>query len=194
MPALPVIADVFRVTFKWTDPNIGHAVNVTHISAPAQTAAGLSAIVAAHVTTAMWGPVTADAHIYELDVLPLDGTSATHTTTGLSGSPWVGGGSGAGIPAVAALIKLQTGLRGPANRGRIYLPFIAEGYTNEGTIDAGTVTSTTAAWDTFANDLVASSCALGVASYKHADWHQAIAIACEPFAGTQRRRQSRLRG
>jgi hypothetical protein len=141
----------------------------------------------------MWSTVTGDARIQEVDITPLDGTSATATFVKAVAAKWTGFSGGAGVPAVCGLIKLQTGLRGPRHRGRIFLPFTGEGATDNGTIITATQAGATNAWVTFANDMDTAGASLGVASYAHSDWNQAIAIQCETFVATQKRRQDRLR-
>lgn len=190
MPPLPVIADVYRVAFKWTlSGKNQYGVNVMHFSAPGKNEQDVFDALGAHLTGAMFGDMSDQSGLQEIDILKLDGTSATvshpldATLTGL--------GSGDALVAPALMIKLVTGLRGPANRGRLFLPFPAESNTNDGMVENPSGAS--AAWTTFANDMVADGIALGVASYAHATWHQAITVGEEKALGTQRKRQKRVR-
>lgn len=189
--ALPVIADIFRVTLNWNyAAGVFDAHNVLHISCPTGDESDVFTAIDAQVTQAMWDWVSGSAVVESVDVLALDGSSATHNHT-VTGSKWTGGGLGTGLPQVAGLVKLQTGLRGPRHRGRVFLPFVGEGEVAGNTlIDVAAVTT---AWDNFANALIANSptMALGVASYAHADWNQATGIIGESKTATQRRRNDR---
>jgi hypothetical protein len=106
-----------------------------------------------------------------------------------SGVKWAGATTGESIPQVAGIIKLQTGLRGPRHRGRVFLPFICEGAQSNGTLaltgDPG------GAWTNFIVAMIASLTPLGVASYVHSDWNAAGGAIAETKSATQRRRQHR---
>jgi hypothetical protein len=196
---LPIIADVFRTVFIWRDIDSGtNAINVMHISAPGATEEDVLDTVFASVATrgtAMFAALSGGCFVERVEVEKLDGTSARHSrnTAGATTPHWQGQGSGGSIVAAAAIIKLSTALRGRSNRGRLYLPSVAESKYADGVLDTVAQTSMTTGWDAFANDLVADTMALGVASYRHANWHQAVGIVCESAVGTQRRRQNQLR-
>lgn len=185
---LPTIADVFRVTLNWhvgTRPRPAH--NVMHFSAPGKNESDVFTIIDTNVHVAMFDWVSAAAVVDSVDIIKLDGSSGSHTHTTGSPAKWNGGGTGEIIPQVAGIIKLQTGLRGPSKRGRIFLPWVGEGEQSNGQLlDVSTVIG---AWTTFANDCATAGAALGVASYKNADWNQAINLVGETTTATQRRRQ-----
>src|ERR1041384_2513624 len=127
MPPLPVIADVFRGVLRWSNGGLGaHAVNVlnVHTNASGKTAQQVYTCLDAHVTASMWGFVSTGASVITVDILPLDGSSATQSFSTGGVAKWTGTATGETIPQVAEIIKLQTGIRGPSHRGRIYLPFI----------------------------------------------------------------------
>jgi hypothetical protein len=186
---LPIIADIFRVTLNWEDTGAGKAHNVLHFSAPGKTESDVFTTIDAHVTQQMWDWAATTEVVESVSVLPLDGSSAT--TVHLTGSPakWTGGGTGQPLPQVCGIIKLETGLRGPANRGRVFIPHVGEGETAVGALSDITTVST--AWVAFANAMATAGVALGVASYKNVDWHQAINVGGGSRTATQRRRQHR---
>jgi hypothetical protein len=199
MPALPSIANTFRCAFRWSDTSGQNAVNVIHITTSAAGRTPLQVFTAldANVDTNMWGFQSTNAAVDSIDITPLDGVSATNSF--LTGRPgkWTGQSGGTDYtPAVSALIKLQTVHRGRSHRGRIFLPFVVEGMVTRGVLDAGVVASVGAAWSDYADDLVADAttpCSIVVASYKLASADVAHVVSCESVAGTQRRRQGRLR-
>jgi hypothetical protein len=192
---LPVIADVFRTTLNWTNVSVGTpAANVLHFktSSSGKSEQEVFDCLDAHVVQAMWDWAAVGSHVATVDIIKLDGASGTHTFTTGNPAKWSGGGTGEPLPQVAGLLKLQTGLRGRSKRGRIYIPFVGEGETLHGDMaDADLVGP---AWTTFANAIASDATtptALGVASYKNADWNQATSIVAEIRSATQRRRQHR---
>jgi hypothetical protein len=195
MPPLPVIADVFRVTLDWITPGGIPCHNVMHFEAPSKTSAQVFAALDSHVTASMWSTIATTAHVFNVDVLPLDGSSPT-SSFAVAGAPakWSGnGGSDWTSRAPAAIIKQGTGARGPSRRGRVFLPFTTEQDISQGTIDPAVVGAVTTGWVTFANAMAVSGVALGVASYTHSSWHQTVDVALHNTLGTLRRRQKVLR-
>lgn len=195
MPALPVIADVYRCALHWTNSSGGDAVNVIHVKAASQVSTVLIFnVLDAHVTAAMWDWVAATAVVDDVAVTPLDGVTGTdHFSTG-SPAKWTGGGLGQALPQVAGIIKLTTGFRGRSHRGRIFIPFIGEGETATGTlIDVAAVQ---AAWSAFEDAVEldgTTPVTMGVASYKLGTFTATSSVFAEPKTATQRRRMSRLR-
>lgn len=195
MPPLPVIADVFRVTLDWNTPGGIPCHNVLHFEAPSKTSAQVFTALNANVTHGMWSTVATFAAVFNVDVLPLDGTSPT-TSNAIVGAPakWAGnGGADWTSRAPAAIIKLGTGARGPSRRGRIFLPFTTEQDISQGVIDPAIVGAVTTQWVTFLNAMATAGVALGVASYVHDSWHQVLEVALHNTLGTLRRRQKVLR-
>jgi len=192
VPALPVIADTYRVALNWTDSGQS-AVNVMHILRSGTTASAIASSVDANVTAAMWGTVVNGAAVNHLVVTPLDGASASFTLN-TTGAKWTGSG-GVADPCVqcAVMIKCTTALRGRSNRGRLYLPFTSETISGGGVIAAGTQTTVQNAWNAFLTAMIAAGSQPVVASYLHATQHPIAAYTVELAMGTQRRRQSRLR-
>lgn len=197
---LPVIANTFRVAFVWKDAGTSQtAANIMHFQRAASTAIDVKNDIDAHVTAAMWSVQEANAQVSRLDIIKLDGTSGTVSFT-VSGAKWTGGGSASDFaPNVANVIKMQTGLRGRANRGRVYLPFVGENQTTAGAIGGAAVTAGQAAWDAFLAAMTVATCFPVVASYDRAhsgaSAHATLVTkyVYEAVAATQRRRQGRLR-
>jgi hypothetical protein len=193
---LPIIADVFRCVLNWTDPGAPQgAHNVLHFktSVAGRTPLQVFTCLDAHVTQAMWDFTTTNAFVTSVGITKLDGVSAAEVFGTGSPAKWQGGGTGSGIPQVAGVVKLATGLRGPANRGRIFLPFVGEGeYANGTLID---VVASTNAWVTAAAAWIADATtpmALGIASYKHSNWHQVVNLATQARSRTLGRRLRRV--
>jgi hypothetical protein len=145
------------------------------------------------VTSALWNTVSSNAHVDHVAITKLDGTSATASFVPAVPGAWVGGRAGDTIPNMATIVKLTTGLRGRDRRGRLYLPFLPEGSQADGTITDANLPAMQTAWTNLLGTLTADSWALDIASYKFAHETPVLSVLCETVAGTQRRRQSRLR-
>lgn len=191
MPPLPVIADVYRVSLNWLRGSERRAVNVLHFSAPGKTETDVFTAIDAHVTGTMWESVSSATIIDRVDILKLDGTSTTHGhATDLTGK-WQGSGSSAIIPQGAHVVSLRSDLRGRSNRGRVYLPFVSESVQDDGKLTSAVIADVLAGWGAFANAMATDGVALGIASYKHSNWHQATNIIVGSSLKTQRRRAGR---
>lgn len=193
MPPLPVIPDTYRAAFNWNDSG-QTAVNVMHFRRASSSSAAVASLIDANVTAAMWGMIANGASVVRLDVTALDGASATFSLV-TTGAKWAGG-AGVTDPliAVAQVIKLQTTLRGRRHRGRIYLPFTGENQTVGGSLLSASVTSVQNAWNTFLTATIAAGLPPVVASYRGASQLDVSSFVVETLVGTQRRRQTRLRG
>lgn len=166
---LPIIADTFRTVLTWQDSTTGLAAhNVVHFrtASSGKTSAQVQTCLDAHVTQAMWDWASTSAVITSVAVTPLDGSSAARVTGTGSPAKYSGGGSGTALPQVAGEVSFATVLRGPANRGRIFIPFVGEGeVTGRTLIDVATVA---AAWGAFLTAIAADGTTpmnLVVASY-----------------------------
>lgn len=201
---LPVIDQTYRVAIEWQTTSGLTAVNVMHIHTDAANVAAIdvAAVVDAHTTNAMWATLGSAWSSPRFGITPLDGVSATSHFGHVTPAHWTGGTGGDVVPAVASVLKIQTGIRGRSFRGRLYLPSPAESQMAGGKITDGTEVSATAAWTTFKNALIADAttpCQMGVATYdrRHfgagAQFTQAHDLLVEQTLATQRRRQSRLR-
>lgn len=202
---LPVITDTYRCALNWILVGTSQtAVNVIHVTTDAggKTPLQVMTCLNAHVTANMWGPVNNFAGVTSVSITPLDGTSPTTTfATGLPAT-WTGTTTGDTTIAVAGLVKLQTAFRGRDNRGRIYLPFMAEAAMNQGGITPSILTAADTAWTAFLAAIKGDATTpmmLEVASYdrRHAGAGahatEVTSAFLEPMVATQRRRQQRIR-
>jgi hypothetical protein len=192
MPALPVIADVMRVTLNW-EPLAGVAPrNVLHFRHPGIDPVEAATAVGAALTDEMFAAMHAGYLCNQLAVLPLDGTTATflQTFVGVSGN-----GDGDFLPAVSALVSLRTGVRGPRGRGRCYVGPTTESSSAGGTLLGAAQTDMQAAWDTFRAAVTTAfgDGGLVVVSYTHGDENPVVSSTVEHLLATQRRRQGQLR-
>ena len=163
-----------------------------HFDDTGGTAASLITAIEANVTANMWKSLTVESSVEELIVTQLDGSSAsiTHPTSG--GSKWAGAtASGTSSPQVATLVKLTTAERGRSKRGRVFLPFTAEGAQSDGVLEAAVKTAAQTAWTAFLGDMLADSFPLVVASYKLAEATIVSDATVENLLATQRLRQPR---
>lgn len=201
---LPVIPNTYRVAFNWLAGVAMTATNVMHFRAAAgfPDPAAISEVLDDCVTANMWNSVAGSAQVQEIVVTPLDGTSGSVTFAKNTLPAYGGGAGGDPVPAVAAIAKLTTGVRGRSNRGRVYIPFISEGQMVNGQITGGGDVFMSTAWNTFNVALGADADTptdFVVASYDRAH-HGAgahattiIDVVVELALATQRRRQTRLR-
>lgn len=194
---LPVIADTYRVALNWEIGSGAHnAVNVIHIRDQVGTHDKdyVAAKLDEDVVTNMWKAVSDGAGVERIVITPLDGLSASgEYITGLP-ARWVGGTGGNPIPASASLVKILSDERGRSRRGRIFLPFVSEGAQNAGLIDLTTVATMETAWTDFLAALIVDDLELVVASYKLSEATPIVSCTVEDACGTQRRRQTRIRG
>lgn len=194
MPPLPIIGATTRVALNYIESSGLTATNVIHI-AGADTPSDLADVIIAAVPStgsAMWGPMSSSARLSSLDLLPLDGATATYHRDLDTNAKWYGQGGGAPIPAACALVKLDTGVRGRSNRGRIYIPFVGESVFSSGLLDATAREDCENGWEAFRTALIGDANALVVASYRNRDAHPVTALSCLVKCATQRRRQSRV--
>lgn len=188
MPPLPTIANTFRVTFNWGSAHGVTPRNVIHVRAALLDEQGVADALAASFNDDMWILVQQDYAFSSIDVLKLDGTSATQTIAIAAQGSLTSGDS---IPEGSGIVSLRTAQRGARGRGRVYLGPIAESKQAQGVVVSPNTTST--AWETFRDDLEGEGAALVVASYVHADANDVTNIICDPIIGTQRRRLLQLR-
>jgi hypothetical protein len=192
VPHLPVITDMFRCTFNWYGAQENYH-NVLYIQCASGLASDVGPAVAASLHSAQFGPISQTFSLNDMDVLPLDGSSST--TRYSFSSPMTGGsGSTAWDPALSAILTLQTGVRGSANRGRLYL-----GPSNAAVFSGGSYTSSlsalASAWTSWQSSLNAHTpvCAHHQVSLKNGTHHVITNYRPQPVAGQQLRRLKRLR-
>jgi hypothetical protein len=202
---LPTIVGTYRCVARWLDSTTSQtAVNVMHISS------GVTSSTIVQASNAIKNSWLANMQLFmpttvtltAFDITPLDGHSATQTFGTGGGAPFKGGSAVDFAPAVSALIRIQTGLRGRENRGRVYLPFVSESQMTNGSLISADPPLVTTAWNSFVTALGASSpvaFTFGVAAYDRAGggagahFTVTTGVFCETVLATQRRRQSRLR-
>jgi len=90
---------------------------------------------------------------------------------------WNGeGGSAEKVPSINLLVLGSTGLRGSANRGRIFLPSVRETVIDGGILNAGAQTTIQAAWSDFLTTLQGNGATWGVASYANAEFNEYTSV------------------
>lgn len=193
---LPTIADVYRCTVLW-DPVAGLSPrNIFHI----RTASGDVTAIGAAINDAfdtlsdnMWRGLGSGFEATSLDILPLDGSTAT-VSVGLDPS-WVGGAGGELSPASAVVVSLHSEQRGSRGRGRLFVGPVGETSMENGQVLAATQTEMAEMWGAFIAALpeASPSLELVIASYAHADAHAVTSVRIDTLLGTQRRRQDQLR-
>jgi len=189
----PTISNTYRCALKWQATGIARpAINVMHLRKSGSSALAVFNELDAKVTAAMWQYADQNTGVYEVDVTPLDGTSATaQYATGLP-TKWKGGVVGGDtIPQVACIVKLGTATRGRSFRGRLYLPYVTEGKQANGVMDATTLAAMQTAFNTFFAALTTDGFEWVVASYKESVATAVTGVILESRTATQRRRQVR---
>lgn len=188
--ALPVIADIFRCVFRWTQGAGGaNPINVMHIAGVTSTASDVYDSIDVSVTRDMWQWVPGSEAVFAIDITPLDGSSATQTFPTGSGTKWQGEAGGDSIPQGAGLIKWTTAKRGRSYRGRTYLPMVAESQQAGGTMQ--NVSTVQTAWEAFRVSMATETNPVVVASYKLSTAEIVTAVLAETSLATQRRRLKR---
>lgn len=191
MPAMPVIPLITRCTLNWTNILAPAMHNVLHFAGQSGTEAERCDAFVAGLAAGALDYVSSAYSLTSIDFLPLDGTSPTVEAS--PAAPVPGGGGGDFIAEGCCILSLHTALRGPAHRGRIFLPALPENGQSGGTLeDAANMetewNATLANWD--------GSTAIGelvVASYVHATAQVVSSIHVPQVIGTQRGRLVRLR-
>jgi len=196
MAPLPTIAGCFRVTWNFAQylgitPRI-----VQHYLAADSTAEELGQAIWEEMVNGFWEPMHASFEPQSLDVIKLDGTSASVNVpragffTGTTCE-----GSGQIVPQAAAVMSLKTNVRGPRGRGRSYVGPVVESMISDGVIDDTPLDDMYGAWQTTLGALALRDpvIALAVASYVHEEAHPVTSVVPRKLLGTQRRRQDQLR-
>lgn len=190
---LPVIADTYRVALEWTGPGGLRAVNVLHLTAAASDPAGVWSDLDASVTASMWNHTTSAVAVTRVVITKLDGSTASFIAAP-TGAKWAGSTAAGDLEvAPSAIVSLRTALRGPRNRGRLYLPFPAEANVANGLLNSAVVTGMNTAWSTFRVAIATAGSPMTVASYVGATATAVLTATAESQLATQRRRQDQLR-
>ena len=189
---LPTIANTFRCAFNWTkDSSLLTATNVMHFLAPGKSESDVFAALDANVSADMWNLTHNATQVHTVVITKLDGVADSFVFPTGDAAQWSGSGGTNMIPQACALVKLETGAGGRRGRGRVYLPWLAEGVQDDGLVLDTPKGLAQAAWVAFANDMAADGVALVVASYVGAAVNQVQAITVENSIATQRRRLKR---
>lgn len=193
MAPLPIISNVYRVALNWTNTANGLvATNVMHFKKASSNPAALASSLDTNATNTMWEMQTTAASVTNIQITPLDGSSVTFPYTPITPAHWTGhGGAGDFSPQIANIIKLLTAKRGRSYRGRVYLPWVAEGQSGDGGLNGTSKATCTAAWVAFMAAMTGDGFDLVVASYLHSTSENVVALACEGYTATQRRRNKR---
>lgn len=193
MAPLPVIPDVFRCALS-TRSAQQYAVNVLHVQSLTSSVADVASDMAT-ILKAASSPYRAlmsnSAVQFELAVTPLDGVTATLIVP--MGTDGVGLQAGEPVPQAAGILSIRTSRRGPAYRGRQYLPFVGENAISAGAVVSTIFATANASLNTWLGLLPPQDLTLGVASYVHAEFSPISDAIIELQTGTQRRRQDRNR-
>lgn len=199
MAELPVIEGVLRITINWNRVVGVQPRNVFHVHIDGGGEGDIGSFLDTSYHTAVTGghnphaALGSDYVANTIDILPLDGTTGTLTAT--LEHPWGGSASGEILPSSAAIVRFNTGTRGPKARGRQYIGPTTEGVCVNGILHDDTATEMQLGWTAF-NDALGTGDApmhIVVASYKHAEAFDVVGFSAERPLGTQRRRQDQLR-
>lgn len=196
---LPTIANCYRCSVHQTLGTVD-IWNVFHVhSEGTDTPADIGEIVANGWagTDSFRAMQTDDVNYIEVNVLLLDGVSATvNTAWGTTGAAATGDGGSTGETSVSAMIfTAQTGLGGRSHRGRYFIAGVGHSYIDaEGTRwNNGSPTSVPGKCGNAFIGLVNAALDDGyvaVASYELADDFLVTNMLARPYMGTQRRRAS----
>lgn len=185
---LPVIADTYRCTFNWVGTESDRpVVSVQHFRT-AQIAADLVADLDGNIQTDQFAYTESLVEASSVDVIKLDGSAASQT---FPLENWHSEGGGAEqIPGFNVMVLGSTGLRGAANRGRLFLPSPTENVITEGLLPTGNATAMTTAWQDFLEALDAVSVEYGVASYANETFTPYTTMTVPRKLGVIRRRRN----
>lgn len=193
MAPLPIINDVFRVTYEFSPFEGVSPRIVQHFLSNTGDEADLAAALDAQSLNDQWYPMSLSQTLDSYSIIKLDGSSPTHVIASTSGAH--GRGNSSIIPSTAMILSMHTGLRGRSGRGRNYIGPVTEDQTASGLISGTAAGNAAAAWATFQSGMETEGAGytLGVASYHLAEFNAVVNLSCKSLAVTQRRRQDQLR-
>jgi hypothetical protein len=193
--ALPVIADTFQVRLNWHNANAPRdAANNLYFfdSVGGQTPTNLNTDINAAVTQAMWGVISSDASVNSLLITDLSGSDAGVAFSQAAAAKWTGGGASECVLQASAVVSIKSLFRGPAGRGRVYLPWVAEASQANGALVGSGYTSMQAAWNAFQTAMAVSGWLTMQVSQSHGvDVARDASYVVRPYVFTQRRRARR---
>lgn len=191
--ALPVIENVYRVTWNFTTYQGITPRIINHYFVATGSEADLVTALDSNKVNGMFAPMNTGFTPASIDVLPLNGTSPTsnHTLDLTSWEPCEG--TGEPVPEACYILTLHTGQRGPRGRGRMFI-----GPASESNIDSGLVTGEApedlqGAWVDFMEAITGDGVELVVASYVNEDFNTVLGTLVQPYVGMQRRRLLQVR-
>lgn len=187
---LPIIPNVYRVTFNYSNSSGVTAHNVLHFLAASGDEEDLGDEISSNLSSNMFAPLYNGVRPDTFTILKLDGSSAGVEYVNLNSAD--GQGSGEAVPAAAAVLSLRTATRGPRGRGRLFLGPVTEDQLDSGRIDSVVAVNTVTAWETFAAAMAIATKPMVVASYTHSDAEVVTGFSMRSAAGTLRRRQNQL--
>jgi len=191
---LPIIEDVYRCALRYSSDDGGeHAVNVFHVRSIGSTASDVWDAINNSFDAGWWDAiVSTTASVVGADVTPLDGITPTFTQD--YPTPKSGSAGNDYSPASAAIVTEYTAFRGKSNRGRMFIPFIAESVITDGFVNSTPRTTAGAGVTAFVSQLDIEGAPMVVASYLGAGSANSVtSTVLRRVLGTQRLRQSRLR-
>lgn len=206
--ALPILPTVFRVAINHGNGTSVVQTNVIHVSSAVLSPTQVLTALDGAAAVGMFDGVTSALSTHSAVVTKLDGQTPSIEGT-LVNPAWTGTGTGTGSPASAAVVTLKTPQRGRRHTGRVFIGWIAESAMADGSLDVAVRATMAGAWQTFVANLVTAGIPLQVTSYGHDGTAPPPPPVRPAFAastvgvtltlvgsvlGTQRRRQSRLRG
>lgn len=189
MPA-PVIADMFRVVLTWLNVSGAYGVNVLHVSAPGMDETDVYTAMNNDWQNAQQQTMSDDSDMDAVSVQALDGVSAEVLFPSFGDSS--GQTAGDAVLQAATLVSLRTPLLGARHRGRVYLPFTAEGALVNGALDGTARDTQQTAWEDYRTNLIANGLALAIVSYKFGTAAAVTSLSIPQYPATQRRRIQRL--
>jgi hypothetical protein len=203
---LPILSGTHRVAVTRQPGNASTSTNVMHFFSSTLTSSQVITALNGAVKPAMFTPVHNALSTVEVVATELDGVSPT-VGQSFTGGNWLGAGTGDPHFAPCIVITLKTGERGRRRTGRVFLGSISEEATTNGHVDAAILAPLQAAWTAFVADATTAGIPLHVASYGYnpvppdplrpsfaAASLPVLTVQVQSVLGTQRRRQSRLRG
>lgn len=193
MAVLPTIPDVFRVSFEFP-VNLGvKPSNVIHIFSLTGNEGDVGTAMVANAQANMFAGMSQAYDCLLLNILKLDGVSATVPFTVPTGT-FKGTQAGSDqSPQVCALVSLHTSQRGPRGRGRIYIGPQTEANFANGSFDATKQGQMATGWSNFVAGMAGDDFPMVVASYVHADANEVTSLHVDSILATQRRRIDQLR-
>jgi len=194
---LPVIDKVYRVTFNWTGgPNPPEANNVIHLhDAGSHTldtvGSDLLDVLADTDVANLGNPIKDTYSLGSVDILPLDGVTATRHFDVSPGDIITGASGGDVVPQVACVVSFATAVRGRRSRGRVFLGPCGESAIADGLVAFARQELVAASWAAFTTGLADHNIPLQVTSYRGHTTHDVTHVSVRAHTGTVRRRNHR---